>query len=124
MKILVATDAWHPQVNGVVRTLSHVAREARALGVGMEFLSPYQFWTLPMPGYPEIRLAMVTPGNVERHLERMQPDAIHVATEGRSVMRCGASVCGGNCRSPQAFTRVFQTIWPSGCQYRSTGAVR
>ena len=58
MKILVATDAWHPQVNGVVRTLGHVAREARALGVDLEFLSPDQFWTLPMPSYPEIRLAL------------------------------------------------------------------
>jgi hypothetical protein len=57
MKILVATDAWHPQVNGVVRTLGHVAREASGLGVKLEFLSPDQFRTLPMPSYPEIRLA-------------------------------------------------------------------
>ena len=49
MKILVATDAWHPQVNGVVHTLGHVAQEAAALGVAVEFLSPDQFWTLPMP---------------------------------------------------------------------------
>ncbi len=82
MKILVATDAWHPQVNGVVRTLGQVAREAKALGAAMEFLAPGEFWTLPMPSYPEIRLALPGPGEVERRLDRLQPDAIHIATEG------------------------------------------
>jgi len=82
MKILVATDAWHPQVNGVVRTLGHVAREARALGAELEFLAPDEFWTLPMPSYPEIRLALPAPGEVERRLDRVRPDAIHIATEG------------------------------------------
>jgi glycosyltransferase involved in cell wall biosynthesis len=66
MKILVVTDAWQPQANGVVRTLNHVAREARVLGADLEFLAPDSFWTLPMPSYPEIRLA----------------SAIHIATEG------------------------------------------
>jgi glycosyltransferase involved in cell wall biosynthesis len=82
MKILVATDAWHPQVNGVVRTLGHVAREARALGAELEFLTPGEFWTLPMPTYPEVRLALPGPGDVERRLEGARPDAIHIATEG------------------------------------------
>ena len=82
MKILVATDAWHPQVNGVVRTLGHVAREAHALGAELEFLTPGEFWTLPMPSYPEIRLALPGPGDVERRLARARPDAIHIATEG------------------------------------------
>ena len=82
MKILVATDAWHPQVNGVVRTLGHVAREARMLGAEVEFLAPSEFWTLPMPSYPEIRLALPRPGQVERRLDRTRPDAIHIATEG------------------------------------------
>lgn len=82
MKILVVTDAWHPQVNGVVRTLGQVAREAALFGVEIEFLSPAEFWTLPMPSYPEIRLALPAPGEVERRVERSRPDAIHVATEG------------------------------------------
>ena len=69
MKILVATDAWHPQVNGVVRTLGHIAREARALGATIEFLTPGEFRTLPMPSYPEIRLALTGPGAVERRLD-------------------------------------------------------
>ena len=82
MKILVATDAWHPQVNGVVRTLSHVAHEASAFGADIEFLSPQGFWTLPMPSYPEIRLALTGPGDIERSLDRTRPEAVHIATEG------------------------------------------
>ena len=82
MKILVATDAWQPQVNGVVRTLGQVAKEARGFGVEMEFLNPGEFRTLPMPSYPEIRLALVGASAISRRLERVRPDAIHVATEG------------------------------------------
>ena len=66
MKFLVATDAWHPQVNGVVRTLGHVARQAPALGADLEFLTPNEFWTVPMPSYPEVRLALTGPGAIER----------------------------------------------------------
>jgi glycosyltransferase involved in cell wall biosynthesis len=108
MKILVATDAWHPQVNGVVRTLGHVAREARALGVEVEFLSPDQYRTLPMPSYPEIRLALVGAGNVERRLERTKPDAIHVATEG-PLGHAMRRVC---LRQGLPFTTSFHTRFP------------
>ncbi len=82
MKILVATDAWQPQINGVVRTLGHVAREARVQGADLEFLTPDAFWTLPLPSYAEIRLALVAPGDIERRIDRVRPDAIHIATEG------------------------------------------
>ena len=82
MKILVATDAWHPQVNGVVRTLTHLAEEAPALGATIEFLTPDLFWNLPLPSYPEIRLAVPCGGTMARHVARIAPDAIHVATEG------------------------------------------
>jgi len=82
MKTLVVTDAWHPQVNGVVRTLSHVAREAYGLGSEIEFLAPSEFRTLPMPSYPEIRLALPPPRAVARRLDEVRPDAIHIATEG------------------------------------------
>jgi glycosyltransferase involved in cell wall biosynthesis len=93
MKILVATDAWHPQVNGVVRTLGHVAREARNFGAEVVFLSPDQFWTLPMPSYPEIRL---------------RPDAIHVATEG-PIGHAMRRVC---LRRGLPFTTSFHTRFP------------
>ena len=82
MKILVATDAWHPQVNGVVRTLGHVAREAPPLGAELEFLTPADFFTLPLPSYPEIRLALVPPGAVARKFDAVKPQAIHIGTEG------------------------------------------
>ncbi|MGB6351999.1 MAG: glycosyltransferase family 1 protein [Pseudolabrys sp.] len=108
MKILVATDAWHPQVNGVVRTLGHVAREAHLLGAELEFLSPDQFWTLPMPSYPEIRLALVGPGDIERRLKVSQPDAIHVATEG-PIGHAMRRVC---LRRGLPFTTSFHTRFP------------
>lgn len=108
MKILVATDAWHPQVNGVVHTLGHVAQEAAALGVAVEFLSPDQFWTLPMPSYPEIRLALLGPGDIERRLDRTQPDAIHVATEGP----IGHAMRRACLRRRLPFTTSFHTRFP------------
>jgi glycosyltransferase involved in cell wall biosynthesis len=108
MKILVVTDAWHPQVNGVVRTLGHVAREARSLGSEIEFLSPETFWTVPMPSYPEIRLALTAPGDVERRLERAQPDAIHIATEG-PLGHAMRRLCT---RRGLPFTTSFHTRFP------------
>ena len=108
MKILVATDAWHPQVNGVVRTLGHVSREARAFGCELEFLSPDQFRTLPMPSYPEIRLALATSSQVARRLEQSRPDAIHVATEG-PLGHAMRRVC---LRNDLPFTTSFHTRFP------------
>jgi len=108
MKILIATDAWKPQVNGVVRTLGHVAREARVLGADLEFLVPDGFWTLPMPGYPEIRLSLVAPGDIERRVERVHPDAIHIATEG-PIGHAVRRVC---MKRGMPFTTSFHTRFP------------
>jgi glycosyltransferase involved in cell wall biosynthesis len=108
MKILVATDAWHPQVNGVVRTLGHVAREARGLDADLEFLSPEAFWTLPMPGYPEIRLALTGPGDIERRLDRTRADAVHIATEG-PIGHAVRRVC---MKRGMPFTTSFHTRFP------------
>jgi glycosyltransferase involved in cell wall biosynthesis len=91
-----------------VRTLNHVAREARALDVDVEFLTPEGFWTLPMPGYPEIRLALTGPGDIERRLDRTRADAVHVATEGplgHAVRR----VCT---KRGMPFTTSFHTRFP------------
>ena len=82
MRVLVATDAWAPQVNGVVRTYERLALEAPKLGCDISFLSPALFRTLPCPTYPEIRLALAFPRAIARHIERMRPDFIHIATEG------------------------------------------
>lgn len=82
IRVLVATDAWHPQVNGVVRTYERLAQEAPKLGFEVSFLSPAQFRTLPCPTYPEIRLALAGPRAIARAIEEARPDFIHIATEG------------------------------------------
>lgn len=82
MKILVATDAWHPQVNGVVRTLVMMAEAAKGLGVEIDFLTPNSFRTFALPSYRDLRLALPGPGRIAELIERAAPDAIHIATEG------------------------------------------
>jgi glycosyltransferase involved in cell wall biosynthesis len=82
MRVLVATDAWAPQVNGVVRTYERLALEAPKLGWDISFLAPPLFYTLPCPTYPEIRLSLASPAAIARHTERVRPDFIHIATEG------------------------------------------
>ena len=82
MRILIATDAWHPQVNGVVRTLTSLARSVEKLGATIEFLSPEGFPSMRVPTYPGLRLALPTPRGIAQRIERARPDAIHIATEG------------------------------------------
>jgi glycosyltransferase involved in cell wall biosynthesis len=82
MRILLATDAWEPQVNGVVRTLTRVVTELREIGEDVEVISPDQFSTFPMPTYPEIKLAMGAYEKVQERFKAFEPEAIHIATEG------------------------------------------
>jgi len=82
MRILVTSDAWHPQVNGVVRTYERLAIELAALGVEMTVLAPHEFRTLPCPTYPEIRLALPGLRRLADHFAAVKPDAVHIATEG------------------------------------------
>ncbi len=82
MRILLATDAWEPQVNGVVRTLTRTVAECRAMGHLVEVVSPDQFKTLPMPTYPEIRLAIGAYEPMQELFKAFEPEAIHIATEG------------------------------------------
>jgi len=82
MKVLIATDAWPPQTNGVVRTLRSLARAASGLGVTVEFLSPEGFRSFPVPTYPGLRLALPNSRRIAERIEAAQPDAIHIATEG------------------------------------------
>lgn len=82
MRILIATDAWHPPVNGVVRTLTSLARNAEKLGVSIEFLSPDGVPSLPVPTYPGLRLALPSARRIAKRIEQVMPDAIHIATEG------------------------------------------
>ncbi|MGP0093635.1 MAG: glycosyltransferase family 4 protein [Xanthobacteraceae bacterium] len=82
MRILVATDAWQPQVNGVVRTLMMLAKAAEPLGAKVMFLTPQNFRSVPLPTYPDIRLALASARRVSQFIAQAAPDAIHVATEG------------------------------------------
>jgi glycosyltransferase involved in cell wall biosynthesis len=82
MRILIATDAWHPQVNGVVRTLTALGSELRKLGVALDFLTPDGMRTVALPSYPEIRLAISSPRQIERRIADIRPDVVHIATEG------------------------------------------
>jgi len=116
MKILVVTDAWYPQVNGVVRTLGQVAQEAAGFGVAIEFLTPGEFRTLPMPGYPEIALALAGASAIERRLDIIQPNAIHIATEG-PLGHAMRRVC---CRHGLPFTTSFHTRFPDYIAERVT----
>src|SRR5208282_5597335 len=78
----VATDAWRPQVNGVVHTLERMSAAARELNAEFIFLTPQGFPSLPMPTYPDIRLALASPWEVARRIEAAGADHIHIATEG------------------------------------------
>jgi glycosyltransferase involved in cell wall biosynthesis len=82
MRILIATDAWAPQVNGVVRSLQSLAANARKLGAEIEFLTPEGFRSFPLPTYPSIRCAIPTWREVARRIEHAAPDSLHIATEG------------------------------------------
>jgi hypothetical protein len=82
MKLLIATDAWHPQVNGVVQTLTMTAAALREMGVDVRFITPQSFRTVGMPFYPGIRLALPRPSQIARLIAADRPDAIHIATEG------------------------------------------
>ena len=80
--VLIVTDAWHPQLNGVVRSIEGVVREMERRGIAVSLLTPNEFDTVPMPGYGEIRLSRTRMQPVFERIEAIAPDAIHIATEG------------------------------------------
>ena len=78
MRILIASDAWKPQVSGVVRTLSTVIEHLAAGGHVVEVIGPDRFRTVPLPGYPQIRLAVRPGGRLGPMIEAFAPDAVHI----------------------------------------------
>jgi glycosyltransferase involved in cell wall biosynthesis len=115
MKVLVATDAWHPQVNGVVRTLGSLARAAGKLGATIEFLSPEGFPSFQLPTYPGLRLAIPGRREIERRVAAANPDAIHIATEGP----IGFAVRSHCRRNGRPFTTSYTTRFPEYISARS-----
>jgi glycosyltransferase involved in cell wall biosynthesis len=81
-RVLIVSDAWHPQVNGVVRTLETLVAELGALGIVAEVIGPEHFLTLPCPTYPDIRLSILPRRRLARLMAAFRPDALHIATEG------------------------------------------
>ena len=108
LRILIVTDAWKPQVNGVVRTLEHLAGELASLGHEVRFATPENQWTLPLPTYPEIRLALFPRSSLLKTIEEFEPDAIHIATEGPLGLSV-RSICR---RRDIRFTTSFHTRFP------------
>ncbi|SEK66150.1 Glycosyltransferase involved in cell wall bisynthesis [Sphingomonas palmae] len=108
MRIAIVTDAWAPQVNGVVRTLEATRAQLLALGHDVLVIAPDAFASLPCPTYPEIRLALAGRSAVGRRLATFAPDAIHIATEGPLGLAarrwCGARAL--------PFTTAYHTQFP------------
>ena len=108
MRILIATDAWHPQVNGVVRTLAMMAEAATTFGVEVDFLTPKSFRTFALPSYRDLRLALPYRAKIARLIDEARPDAIHIATEGP----IGLLVRRYCRRQGLPFTTSFHTRFP------------
>src|ERR1700719_2108907 len=115
MRILIATDAWHPQVNGVVRTLTSLARSASAMGAEIEFLTPDGFPSVGVPTYPGLRVAWPNRREIAARIEEAAPDAIHIATEGP----IGWSARAHCRRRSLAFTTSYTTRFPEYIAVRS-----
>src|SRR3954463_10815526 len=115
MRVLIATDAWRPQVNGVVSTLTALARNAALLGNEVEFITPDGFPSMPLPTYPGLRIAWPNRREIARRIERVAPDAIHIATEGP----IGWAVRAYCRRRRLAFTTSYTTRFPEYIAARS-----
>ena len=115
MKIMIVTDAWSPQVNGVVRTLQTTARELQAMGHNVDFLTPLEFTTLPCPTYPDIRLSLFARSKVVRRLSDFDPDALHIATEGPLGMAARRFALS----HALPFTTAYHTRFPEYVRARS-----
>jgi glycosyltransferase involved in cell wall biosynthesis len=108
IKVLIVTDAWHPQVNGVVRTLEILGDELRARGHDARYVTPENRITVPMPTYPEIRLSLFPRRYLEEAIRDFHPDAIHIATEGTLGLSARAICLKWNL----SFTTSFHTRFP------------
>ncbi len=107
-RVTIVTDAWHPQVNGVIRTLSTVAAELERMDIFVTVIGPDRFRTVPCPTYPEIRLALLPGRRLARLLRDSRPDSLHVATEGPLGLAARA-LCK---RHGWRFTTSFHTRFP------------
>ncbi|WP_156677734.1 glycosyltransferase family 4 protein [Sphingomonas profundi] len=115
MRIALVSDAWAPQVNGVVRTLTTTVERLRLRGCLVETITPDRFRTIPCPSYPEIRLAMGCGRKMDRLLDLLEPDAVHIATEGPLGWAARAWCLAAG----MPFTTSFHTRFPEYVALRS-----
>jgi glycosyltransferase involved in cell wall biosynthesis len=115
MRIAVVTDAWRPQVNGVVRTLTQTGLELERDGHAVRHIGPDIFRSLPCPTYPEIRLAVLPRAKLERELDAFAPDTLHIATEGPLGMAARAICRDRGWR----FTTSYHTQFPQYLRLRA-----
>lgn len=115
VRLALVTDAWTPQVNGVVRTLQTTVDRLRARGADVLVISPDRFASLPCPTYPEIRLALTRPGTVGRLVEAHRANAVHIATEGP----LGLAARRHCLRVRRSFTTSFHTRFPDYVEART-----
>lgn len=114
MKIMIVTDAWEPQVNGVVRTLTQTRRELEAMGHIVDMITPLEFKTVPCPTYPEIRLSILPSKRVRERIETFAPQALHIATEGPLGLAARAYAL----RHKLPYTTAYHTRFPEYVQAR------
>ena len=107
-RITIVTDAWHPQVNGVVRSLEHTILHLSDLGADVRLITPQQFRSIPCPTYPEIRLSMTSYRAVAEALERCGPGFVHISTEGP----LGLLARRWCIRNMRPFTTCYHTSFP------------
>ena len=107
-KLLLVTDAWSPQVNGVVRTLETLGRDLSAMGHDVRYSTPEGLFTIPLPTYSEIRLAIFPRKSLQKMIDDFKPTAIHIATEG-PVGLSARAIC---IRQKIPFTTSFHTRFP------------
>ena len=115
MRITIVTDAWAPQVNGVVRTLHTTAACLEDAGHTVQLITPDRFRTVPCPTYPEIRLAVLPQRKLARLLDGFAPDAVHIATEGPLGHAAHRIVR----RRRWPFTTAFHTQFPEYLRLRA-----
>lgn len=115
MRIMLITDAWHPQMNGVVRTLDRTVEGLRARGHVVEVIAPSDgYRTMPLPTYPDIKLALFARRDVARRMIAFGPEAVHVATEGP----LGQAARGHCLRWAMPFTTSYHTKFPEYIEAR------
>ena len=115
MRIMIITDAWEPQVNGVVRTLKQTRSELIAMGHQVDMITPQEFKTIPCPTYPDISLSLFAGKKLAERIKAFAPDAMHIATEGP----LGLAARSYGVRNHLPFSTAYHTRFPEYVQART-----